>query len=119
MPSEKVWPIKDVVGLLKRYDFSHQRRVSFEYIVMAGLNDTPAHVKELARLLDGLKCRINLIKFHKIPGSRFYSPGDSQMVAFRDSLNRKGITTTIRSSRGEDIQAACGLLSTEKLSESF
>lgn len=112
MPAERAWPVKDVVALLKRYDFTHQRRVSFEYIVMAGLNDTPAHVKETARLLDGLKSRVNLIRFHKIPDSPYFSPGDSQMARFRDALSAKGIITTIRASRGEDIQAACGLLST-------
>jgi 23S rRNA (adenine2503-C2)-methyltransferase len=114
MPSEKAWPIKSVVELLRQYDFSHQRRLSFEYIVMKGLNDSPAHVKELARLLDGLRCRINLIRFHDIPGSPFASPADRQMEAFRDALSAKGIITTIRTSRGQDIQAACGLLSTEK-----
>ncbi len=112
MPVEKVWPVNEVVALLRQYDFSHQRRVSFEYIVMAGMNDTPAHVKELARLLDSLKCRINLIRFHKIPDSPYFSPPDSEMIRFRDALSAKGITTTIRTSRGEDIQAACGLLST-------
>ena len=115
MPAEKVWPAKEVVALLKTYDFSHQRRVSFEYIVMSGLNDTPAHVKEIARLLDGLKSRINLIRFHKIPGSPYFSPPDNDMIRFRDTLSAKGITTTIRTSRGEDIQAACGLLSTQSL----
>ena len=114
MPAEKAWPVKEVIALLKQYDFSHQRRVSFEYIVMSGLNDSPAHIKELSRLLDGLKCRINLIRFHQIPGSRFYSPDNARMTAFRDALTRKGIMTTIRSSRGEDIQAACGLLSTKE-----
>ncbi|MDL2319722.1 23S rRNA (adenine(2503)-C(2))-methyltransferase RlmN [Alistipes sp. OttesenSCG-928-B03] len=113
MPAEKAFPIADVVALLKRYDFTHQRRVSFEYIVFRGLNDTPAHVKELARLLDGLKCRINLIRFHAIPGSPFESPSESEMVRLRDALTRKGIITTIRASRGEDIKAACGLLSTK------
>lgn len=112
MPVERAFPIAEVVALLKRYDFSHQRRVSFEYIVLRGLNDTPAHVRELARLLDGLRCRINLIRFHAIPGSPFVSPGEAEMVRFREALTRKGITTTIRASRGEDIQAACGLLST-------
>lgn len=118
MPAEKAYPIKDVIDILKRYDFGGQRRVSFEYIVMSGLNDSPAHVKELARLLDGLKCRINLIRFHKIPGSPYFSPPDREMEAFRDALMRKGIITTIRSSRGEDIQAACGLLSTKELEKS-
>ena len=112
MPIEKAWPIREVVEILRRYDFTHQRRVSFEYIVMSGLNDSPRHIRELCRLLDGIKCRINLIRFHKIPGSPYFSPDDQAMIAFRDALTAKGIHTTIRTSRGEDIQAACGLLST-------
>ena len=112
MPVEKAWPIREVVEILRRYDFTHQRRVSFEYIVMSGLNDSPRHIRELCRLLDGIKCRINLIRFHKIPGSPYVSPDDRAMIAFRDALTAKGIHTTIRTSRGEDIQAACGLLST-------
>lgn len=111
-PVEKAWPIREVVEILRRYDFTHQRRVSFEYIVMSGLNDSPRHIRELCRLLDGIKCRINLIRFHKIPGSPYFSPDDRAMIAFRDALTAKGIHTTIRTSRGEDIQAACGLLST-------
>ena len=112
MPVEKAWPIREVVEILRRYDFTHQRRVSFEYIVMSGLNDSPRHIRELCRLLDGIKCRINLIRFHKIPGSPYFSPDDRAMIAFRDALTANGIHTTIRTSRGEDIQAACGLLST-------
>lgn len=112
MPVEKAWPIREVVEILRRYDFTHQRRGSFEYIVMSGLNDSPRHIRELCRLLDGIKCRINLIRFHKIPGSPYFSPDDRAMIAFRDALTAKGIHTTIRTSRGEDIQAACGLLST-------
>ena len=112
MPVEKAWPIREVVEILRRYDFTHQRRVSFEYIVMSGLNDSRRHIRELCRLLDGIKCRINLIRFHKIPGSPYFSPDDRAMIAFRDALTAKGIHTTIRTSRGEDIQAACGLLST-------
>ncbi|MCD8173627.1 MAG: 23S rRNA (adenine(2503)-C(2))-methyltransferase RlmN [Alistipes sp.] len=112
MPIERGAPITGIVDLLKHYDWKGQRRLSFEYILLEGINDTPAHIKGLARLLDGLKCRINIIRFHKIPGSPFYSPGDRSVEAFRDALSAKGITTTIRASRGEDIQAACGLLST-------
>ena len=112
MPVERAWPIAEVAAILRRYDFTHQRRVSFEYIVMSGLNDSPRHIRELCRLLDGIKCRINLIRFHKIPGSPYFSPDDEAMIRFRDTLTAKGIQTTIRASRGEDIQAACGLLST-------
>ena len=112
MPIEKAYPIKEVCDILRRYDFTGQRRVSFEYIVMEGLNDSPAHIKELCRLLNGIKCRMNLIRFHKIPDSPYFSPSNERMIAFRDTLTAKGIQTTIRASRGEDIQAACGLLST-------
>ncbi|MCD7968828.1 MAG: 23S rRNA (adenine(2503)-C(2))-methyltransferase RlmN [Alistipes sp.] len=112
MPIEKAAPIVRIVSLLKGYDWKTQRRLSFEYILLAGINDTPAHVKEIARLLNGLKCRINIIRFHHIPGSPYFSPPDPEVVRFRDALVAKGITTTIRASRGEDIQAACGLLST-------
>ena len=112
MPIENAYPIREVADILRRYDFTGQRRVSFEYILMEGLNDTPAHIKELCRLLDGIKCRINLIRFHKIPDSPYFSPSEERMRAFRDTLTARGIQTTIRASRGEDIQAACGLLST-------
>ena len=112
MPIENAYPIREIMDILRRYDFTHQRRVSFEYIVMSGLNDSPRHIRELCRLTDGIKCRINLIRFHKIPSSPYFSPDDKAMIAFRDTLTAKGIMTTIRSSRGEDIQAACGLLST-------
>ena len=115
MPVERAWPIAEVIDILRGYDFTHQRRVSFEYILMSGLNDSPRHIRALCRLLDGIKCRINLIRFHKIPGSPYFSPPDEEIVRFRDTLTAKGIQTTIRASRGEDIQAACGLLSTQEL----
>ena len=114
MPVEKAWPIAETAAILRDYDFTHQRRVSFEYILMEGLNDSPRHIRELCRLLDGIKCRINLIRFHKIPGSPYFSPDDAGMIRFRDALTARGIQTTIRASRGEDIQAACGLLSTSE-----
>lgn len=112
MPIENAYPIWDVCDILRRYDFTHQRRVSFEYIVLEGMNCSPRHIKELSRLLDGIKCRINLIRFHKIPDSPFFSPPLEKIIEFRDTLTKRGIQTTLRASRGEDIKAACGLLST-------
>jgi 23S rRNA (adenine2503-C2)-methyltransferase len=112
MPVQKAHPVKEVLDTIRSFDFGRQRRVSFEYILFRGVNDTPAHVRELARILEGIRCRINLIRFHSIPGSEFTSPDQRGMEAFRDSLNAKGITATIRASRGQDINAACGLLST-------
>ncbi|MFQ8826494.1 MAG: hypothetical protein ACLR76_02425 [Alistipes sp.] len=111
MPAERRYPIEQVVAELRRHDFAHQRRISFEYIVFRGVNDTPAHVAALTRLLAGLRCRINLIRFHAIPDAPFEGADEPTMVRLRDELSRRGITTTIRASRGEDIQAACGLLS--------
>lgn len=115
MPAEKLFSITQVVNLLKQYDFSHQRRVSFEYICWAGQNDTMRHAKELLRLLKGLPCRINLIRFHAgvedIKNERRFPASDEKQMEFlRDYLTEHGITTTIRRSRGEDILAACGML---------
>ena len=110
MPVQKAWPLEDVVALLRRYDFSGQRRISFEYTLFAGWNDTPRHAEGLLRLLRGLECRVNLIRFHRIPDFPYAPSAETVMEDFRDRLCRGGITATIRASRGEDILAACGLL---------
>jgi len=113
MPAEKAHPIEKIVELIKQYDFSHQRRVSFEYILFGGLNDDLKHAQALARLLHGIPCRVNLIKYHAIPGVDLPETRPETMVPFRDYLSSKGIISTIRASRGEDILAACGMLSTD------
>ncbi len=112
MPIQRTNKVSDILEIIRNFDFNSQRRVSFEYILFEGLNDTPAHIKELARILNGIKCRINLIRFHPIPGSPLKSPGLNATIRFKEALNAKGIITTIRASRGVDIGAACGLLST-------
>lgn len=114
MPAEKAFPVYKVLDLIRKYDFTHQRRVSFEYIVFKGLNDTSRHALALAGLLKGIPCRVNLIRFHAIPDIDLESSDMRRMENFRDILNEKGVICTIRSSRGEDIMAACGMLSTEK-----
>lgn len=114
MPAEKGMPIKDIVELLRNYDFSHQRRLSFEYIVFGGINDSIQHAKEIVKLLRGLDCRINLIRFHQIPEVNLHGADETKMEEFRDYLTQHGVFTTIRASRGQDIYAACGLLSTAK-----
>lgn len=114
MPVEKAFPMKGVIDLIRQYDFSHQRRVSFEYIVFKNLNDSVQHAKELACLLDSISCRVNLIRFHAIPDVELESSDMSRMETFRDTLNARGVVCTIRASRGEDIFAACGMLSTAK-----
>jgi 23S rRNA (adenine2503-C2)-methyltransferase len=110
MPIEKMNHLSDVITLLKQYDWSHQRRVSFEYICWGGVNDTPKHANELLRLLNGIECRINLIRFHAGVDKSFTNSDEKQMEWLRDYLTERGITTTIRRSRGEDILAACGML---------
>jgi 23S rRNA (adenine2503-C2)-methyltransferase len=112
MPVQKTNSVKEVLNVIKSFDINKQRRISFEYILLKGVNDTPLHIKELARILNGIKCRINIIRFHPIPDSPFESPDIEATIKFKEKLNDKGILTTIRASRGEDIQAACGLLST-------
>lgn len=110
MPVEKAYPHTEVLRMLRGYDWAHQRRLSIEYIMWKGFNDSPLHADALARLLHGMHCRVNLIRFHKIPGFDLESASDKRMEAFRDRLNARGVTATIRASRGEDIMAACGML---------
>ena len=114
MPAEKAMPLEETLELLRQYDFTHQRRCSFEYICFGGLNDTPTYGREIARLLQGLECRVNLIRFHEIPGVDLPASDEKRMESLRDYLTAHGVFTTIRASRGQDIFAACGLLSTAK-----
>ena len=114
MPAEKAMSIEDVVDLLRNYDFAHQRRLSFEYIVFGGVNDSMEHARAIVKLLGGLFCRVNLIRFHQIPNVPLHGASEQTMEQFRDYLTHHGVFTTIRASRGEDIYAACGLLSTAK-----
>ena len=115
MPIQSVYPISEVINELKRRNISGQRRVSFEYIMFKGVNDTPRHAIELARLLKGMKCRINLIRFHPIPDTPLEGTSDEKIEIFQNMLKAKGLTVTLRASRGQDIFAACGLLSTKEL----
>ena len=110
MPAEKAYGLEELMTLLKKQDWSHQRRLSFEYIVFGGLNDSERHAKELVRLLAPIECRVNLIRFHQIPNTPYIGATEEKMVWLRDYLTKHGVTTTIRASRGQDIYAACGLL---------
>lgn len=114
MPAERQMTIRQVVELLKQYDFTHQRRCTFEYIMFGGLNDSLTYAKEIIKLTEGLECRVNLIRFHAVPGVDLHTSDEKKMENFRDYLNAHGVTATIRASRGQDIFAACGLLSTAK-----
>ncbi len=114
MPAERQFPIEEIVALLRRYDWSHQRRLSFEYTMFDGVNDSTLFAKEIVRLLTGLDCRVNLIRYHRIPDLELDESPQTKMTAFRDYLTRHGLYTTIRASRGQDIDAACGLLTTKR-----
>ena len=115
MPVQNVYPIHDVLNEIRTFPIGPQRRVSFEYIMFKDINDTPRHIKELVRILNGIECRINLIRFHPIPGTPLLGSDEDTIATFNQSLNRKGILTTTRASRGLDIYAACGMLSTKEL----
>jgi len=117
MPIQNVYPIHKVIEEIKKADLGRQQRVSFEYIMFDGINDTDRHIKEMGKLLNGLKCRVNLIRFHQVEGSPLKGTPDTRIIEFRNALTAKGIFTTVRASRGQDIQAACGLLSTKELNK--
>ncbi len=115
MPVQQAHSLNAVLEEIRSWDFGRQRRVSFEYIMFKGLNDTNAHVNELVKILHGIRCRINLIRFHPIPDTPLDTSANATIIAFKEALNARGIVTTIRASRGEDIHAACGLLSTKTM----
>ena len=114
MPAEKAFPISEMIPMLREYDFSHQRRLSFEYIMLRGVNDSIEDAQKLSELLKGLDCRVNLIRYHAIPGISLQSSSDETIEAFRNELNNRGVVATIRASRGEDVSAACGMLASQK-----
>lgn len=117
MPVENKYHLNDILDVIKSFDWGRQRRVSFEYIMFKGINDSTKHAKELLRLLSGLRCRVNLIRFHPSPGIDLETSSDTVIEEFMGYLNKKGLRTTLRASRGQDIFAACGLLSTKKMME--
>ena len=114
MPMQKAYPIADIISLLRQYDWGGQRRISFEYTMLRDINDTPRHAAELVRMLKGLYCRVNLIRFHSSPNTPYRTSTSQSIATFQNHLNAHGITCTLRASRGEDIMAACGLLAGQK-----
>ena len=118
MPVQKAFPMADIIATLKQHDFAHQRRLSIEYTMFAGLNDDLRHAAALARLLRGTHARVNLIRFHRTPGFEGKPSSQAVMERFRDALNDSGIIATIRASRGEDIMAACGMLAGNRKGDS-
>lgn len=117
MPAQKAYPLRDLLSMLEHYNWTGQRRISFEYTMFKGLNDSLRHAQELVDILKEIPCRVNLIRFHSSPNTPFKTCDEKTMNSFRDYLNNHGVTCTIRASRGEDIMAACGLLAGQKKKE--
>jgi len=122
IPAERSYSLTEMLELLREYDWTGQRRLSFEYIMFGGQNDSNRYARELARLLGDIECRVNLIRWHRLPKTEMdheeitLNEADPQrMVAFRDYLTHHGVRCTIRASRGQDIDAACGLLNTREV----
>ncbi len=110
MPVQKAFPLNEVLALLRKYNWSGQRRLSFEYTMFCGENDDLSHAQKLVEALKGLDCRVNLIRFHESPEAPFKTSMPTTIKTFQDYLNRNGVICTLRASRGQDIDAACGLL---------
>ena len=115
MPIEQVYSLPSILKVIRDFDWGRQRRISFEYIMFKGVNDSPAHIKKLINLLGGMRARLNLIRFHPIPDTPLEGSDDKRIEEFRDELTNRGVFTTVRASRGQDIFAACGMLSTKEL----
>lgn len=118
MPIQRTFPLSEVLAELRRHPMERQRRIFFEYLCFDGLNDTPRHAKGLARALTGLRgVRVNLMRYHPTPGLDVRGSGEERLAAFQQALRDKGILAIVRRSRGLDISAACGLLSTRARGE--
>jgi 23S rRNA (adenine2503-C2)-methyltransferase len=114
VPVNRKWPIAELLAAMKRYVAKQpHRHVLIEYVMLDGVNDTPAHARELTRICSQLPCKVNLIPFNPFPGTGFRRSPDAAIAAFREHLQGKGIITTTRRTRGDDVDAACGQLAGE------
>jgi 23S rRNA (adenine2503-C2)-methyltransferase len=113
VPLNRKYPIAELLDACREYVDQDRRRVTFEYAMLAGVNDTAAHARKLARLLEGVPAKINLIPFNTFPGAPYRRSSDGDIQVFRDILIKSGFNTITRKTRGDDIQAACGQLAGE------
>lgn len=117
VPINKKYPLEQLLAVCKNY-FSEQaltggstkRKVTFEYVMLDGINDSPKHARELITILQNIPAKVNLIPFNPFPNTRYKCSSIDVIYKFHDILNKSGITTTIRKTRGDDIDAACGQL---------
>jgi len=111
MPVNRKYPLKELLAACRDYPMPGRRMLTFEYILMAGVNDSPADAEKLARLLGGIRCKLNLIAFNEFPGAPYRTPTPEAVSAFQQVLLDRHYTAILRASRGRDILAACGQLS--------
>ncbi|MBI3074462.1 MAG: 23S rRNA (adenine(2503)-C(2))-methyltransferase RlmN [Deltaproteobacteria bacterium] len=118
MPINKTYPIDALLNACRNFPLPLRRRITFEYVLLAGINDAPSHARELARRLHGVKSKVNLIVFNPFPGAPYDRPTDQAVETFRETLVGRGITATVRQSRGRDVFAACGQLANVRATRS-
>ena len=111
MPVNKTYPLETLLAACRDYPMPGRRMLTFEYILMAGINDAPEDAEKLARLLKGIRCKLNLIAFNEFPGSTFKTPSQETVSKFQQILMNHHFTAILRASKGSDILAACGQLS--------
>jgi 23S rRNA (adenine2503-C2)-methyltransferase len=110
MPINKKWNIGKLLGAIRAYPLEHRRRVTFEYVLLGGVNDSLADAAQLARLLRGVKCKVNVIPYNPHPEAPYRRPAPDVVDAFQNECKRLGLPTYLRTPRGDDIDAACGQL---------
>ena len=113
VPTTKKYSVEDIIAAARRFPLAKRSRITFEYVLLAGLNDSPADARRLARLLAGLRAKVNLIPLNAAPGIPFDRPSEHAIDDFARTLNERGVTVSVRKSRGRDIRAACGQLIVE------
>jgi len=118
MPVNKRYPLAELLSACRRFPLEPRRRITFEYVLLQGVNDSAADAERLAKLLRGIKCKVNLIPFNPFPGSEFKRPADEAVRRFQKTLLDRHYTAPVRESRGRDISAACGQLREKELGTS-
>jgi 23S rRNA (adenine2503-C2)-methyltransferase len=110
MPVNRRWPIDQLLAAARRFPLAHNRRITFEYVLLAGVNDSEADAAALPQLLRGIPCKVNLIPWNPFAGRDFKRPSEARILAFQAALRTGGLPVYIRTPRGDDIDAACGQL---------
>ena len=118
VPVNRKFTLEELIAACKRFPLAKRRRITFEYVLLDGVNDTPEDARRLVRLLNGIKAKVNLLPLNEAPGIPFRRPSDARVNAFARILADKDVVVSVRRSRGRDIRAACGQLIVEGIRES-